>query len=154
MESGLTRPDRRRSRRASDAAEHGIVRARVRPGHAAVVIDVSPDGVLIETAHRLLPGTTVDVHLESEERRESVRGRVLRSAVARVRASGIAYRGAIRFESALTRVLPVQERAPHTAVPGSQVPTDDRAIALHEREMPTRLDGSAHAGANANVQRF
>src|SRR5204862_363148 len=67
--------ERRRQRRASDVADHGIVCARVRPGHAAIVVDVSPDGALIDTSHRLLPGTMVVLHFESVDRRESVRGR-------------------------------------------------------------------------------
>jgi hypothetical protein len=43
-----------------DALEkHGIVSACVRPGYRARLIDVSAGGALIETSHRLLPGTSV-----------------------------------------------------------------------------------------------
>jgi len=130
MESALNPADRRQSRRASDLAEHGIVCARVRPGHAAIVIDVSPEGALLETGHRLLPGTVVVLHFETLDRRESVRGRVLRSAVAGVRASGISYRGAVRFDSPLTCMpLPCAAEYPVRA-PG--------ALAVHERESVTR----------------
>ena len=130
MESVVDPAERRGRRRASEVAEHGIVCARVRPGHAAVVIDVSPDGALIETGHRLLPGTIVVLHFETLDRRESVRGRVLRSTVAGVRASGISFRGAIRFEAPLSCM-----RAVDTAE--YQMPAA-RARAVHERESATR----------------
>jgi hypothetical protein len=81
--------------------EHGILNARVRPGHDATVLDVSVDGALIETAHRLLPGSCVELQIVSQDRRVSIKGRVLRCAVARLRASGVWYRGAIAFEHSL-----------------------------------------------------
>jgi hypothetical protein len=145
MESVVDPDDRRRRRRASDVADHGIVCARVRPGHAAIVVDVSPDGALIETGHRLLPGTIVVLHFESLDRRESIRGRVLRSMVAGVRASGISYRGAIRFESPLTCMpLPAAEYP----VPASG------ALAVHARESATRDEDRGQSRTNANVERF
>jgi hypothetical protein len=127
-------------------AEHGIVCARVRPGHAAIVIDVSLDGALIETGHRLLPGTSVVLHFESLDRRESVRGRVLRSTVAAVRASGISFRGAIRFESPLSCLRPAHG-------PAYPLPIT-RALAVHERESATRDDRLMEANANGDVERF
>jgi hypothetical protein len=146
MESTVDGGERRRQRRTSDVAEHGIVCARVRPGHAAIVVDVSPDGTLIETGHRLLPGTVVALHFESLDRRESVRGRVLRSTVAGVRASGISYRGAIRFESPLS-CLPSVHGAEY------QVPAV-AALAVHERESATREEGPIQSIASANVERI
>jgi hypothetical protein len=138
--------ERRGQRRASDAVEHGIVCARVRPGHAAIVVDVSPDGALIETGHRLLPGTVVVLHFESLDRRESLRGRVLRSTVAGVRASGISYRGAIHFETPLTCLSSVRG-------PEYQLPAVD-ALAVHERESATREEGPLQSTAPANVERI
>jgi hypothetical protein len=146
MECVVDPGERRRSRRASDVAEHGVVCARVRPGHAAIVVNVSPDGALIETGHRLLPGTTVVLHFESLDRRESVRGRVLRSTVACVRASGISYRGAVRFESPLTCL-----RRPFTAEYPVPAPG---ALAVHEREAVTRDQLPEESRTNANVERF
>jgi len=90
--------DRRRARRKNDVEEHGIVAARIRPGRDAAVIDVSADGALVETRHRLLPGTTVDLHLETPHHRATIRGRVLRCSVARVRSTSVCYRGAIGFD--------------------------------------------------------
>jgi hypothetical protein len=146
MEATVDLGERRRHRRANDVAEHGIVCARVRPGHAAIVVDVSPDGALVETGHRLLPGTIVVLHLETLDRRESVRGRVLRSRVAGLRASGISYRGAIRFESPLCCMPPVF--ASEYQLPVVQ------PLAVHGRESATRSEGPLQSTANANVERF
>jgi hypothetical protein len=144
MESAVDATERRQNRRAGDVAEHGIVCARVRPGHAAIVIDVSPEGALIETGHRLLPGTLVVLHFESLTRRESVRGRVLRSTVAGVRASGISYRGAVRFETPLTCVSPSHSAEYPAAA--------SRAFAVYERESATRSDNQDQPGTTANVE--
>ena len=91
-------PERRRAPRHHDVKAHGIVSARVRPGHQAELIDVSAGGVLLETSHRLLPGSHVELHVETQSRRDNIRGRVLRCAVVGVRASGVSYRGAIGFD--------------------------------------------------------
>jgi hypothetical protein len=93
--------DRRRAPRCHSAAEHGIVSARVRPGRRVVIVDVSANGALIEANQRLLPGTNVELHLDTGDRRATVRGRVLRCQVARVRPTAVCYRGAIAFDSDL-----------------------------------------------------
>ena len=81
--------------------EHGVAAARVRPGYDVVVIDICANGVLVETAYRLLPGTTVDLQLDLFTHRVTARGRVLRCAVAAVHPCGVVYRGAIGFERSL-----------------------------------------------------
>lgn len=93
--------ERRQARRRLDTNEHGIVSARVRPGHRAKVIDVSAGGALIETTHRLLPGSPVELHVETRAHRTNVRGRVLRCAIVLVRPSWVCYRGAIGFDRQL-----------------------------------------------------
>lgn len=93
----MTTQDRRRSTRLQDA-EHGIVRARVRPGHDVAVIDASTGGLLIETDRRLLPGAAIDLQLATTTGTVAVRGCVLRCAVSRLRAAAVLYRGAIGFE--------------------------------------------------------
>ena len=90
--------DRRSDRRRRRVQEHGIVRARVRPGHLVTVIDVSAGGACVETDHRLLPGSCVELQVESENRRACLRGRVVRCAVSHVRPASIGYRGAIAFD--------------------------------------------------------
>ena len=90
--------DRRTTRRLHRTEEHGIVAARVRPGHRAHLVDVSAAGAMVETSYRLLPGTSVELHLETDSAHTNIRGRVLRSTVVRVRPSSVCYRGAIAFD--------------------------------------------------------
>ncbi len=92
--------ERRGSSRHSPGG-HEPVRARIRPGYIAALIDVSTGGALIETSRRLLPGAVVEIYMETESRRASVRGRVLRCAVVKVRPSAMHYRAAIQFDSYL-----------------------------------------------------
>jgi hypothetical protein len=95
------RADRRLTERHRHVDAHGIVLMRLKPGRFARLIDVSAGGALIETSHRLLPGTSVELFMESIARRTAVRGRVLRCAVVRVRPTFICYRGAIGFDRQL-----------------------------------------------------
>lgn len=97
--------DRRQMRRHLHADDHGIVSTRVRPGHRAKLIDVSAGGALIETSHRLLPGTSVELHVETRSHRTNVRGRVLRCAIVLLRPSWVCYRGAIGFDRHLPWLL-------------------------------------------------
>ena len=94
--------ERRRARRRAHIKEHGIIAARVRPGYDAVVLDVSSGGALVESPHRLLPGTTVELQLQTMTHRMAVRGRVVRCEVTRLRSSAVCYQGAIAFEHQLS----------------------------------------------------
>ena len=85
-------------RRYERVEHHRIISTRIRPGHPASIVDVSAGGALIETMFRLLPGTSVELHVETSTRHTRVRGEVLRSAVTKLRADGVCYRGAIRFD--------------------------------------------------------
>ena len=109
--------NRRRTRRLR-VEEHGIVAARVRPGHNVSVVDISAGGALVETDHRLLPGTSVELRLETANRREVVRGCVLRCAIVGLRSSSVCYRGAVGFD----RHLPwfVDEDSTGYPVPGAE----------------------------------
>ena len=98
--------DRRRTPRHGRVEEHGIVSAKVRPGRDASVVDVSAGGALLETAHRLLPGTAVELQLETSGGREIVRGRVLRCTVTSLRSTSVCYRGAVGFDRHLPWFVP------------------------------------------------
>jgi hypothetical protein len=93
-----SRPFDRRNFRRTGMSEHGIVSARVRPGHPVIVIDVSAGGALIEISRRLLPGSGVDLHIDTTHRRTTLRGRVLRCAVNRLHSTSVSYRAAIAFD--------------------------------------------------------
>ena len=103
MEGAVTRErgERRRASRHEGADGHGIQSMQVRPGHQAMLINISAGGALIETGHRLLPGSHVDLVLDRSQYRATIRGRVLRCTVVRLRSASICYRGAIGFDRSL-----------------------------------------------------
>jgi PilZ domain len=74
------------------------VTTRIRPGHEASLIDVSATGASLETSHRLLPGSSIELHFSRGERTLATRGQVLRCAVSRLYAGSVVYLGAIRFD--------------------------------------------------------
>ena len=80
---------------------------------------MSAAGALVETRHRMLPGAIVDFHLQTHDRRTSIRGRVLRCAVSRLGSTSVCYRGAVVFD----RHLPWFEDETGT---GYQVPSSER----------------------------
>jgi hypothetical protein len=104
MEGAMTpaSPDRRAFARAT-AEDHGIVSARVRPGHVVEVIDVAGGGVLVESGKGLRPGSAVDIQIVTARRRATLRGRVLRCIVARLQPNAVCYRTAIAFEDGMPR---------------------------------------------------
>jgi hypothetical protein len=101
--------DRRQAPRHAALHGHGIVSATVRPGHEVLLIDVSAGGALLETGRRLLPGSSIELHLATRERRTLVRGSVLRCAVARLSRNAVCYRGAIGFEGNLPWLIERRE---------------------------------------------
>jgi len=92
-------PDRRSSPRRTSAECAWLVAARLRPGREARVLDLSGGGALVETAVRLMPGTSTVLHLVGVRRRHTIRGTVLRCYVSALdRSTGVRYRAALRFE--------------------------------------------------------
>jgi hypothetical protein len=101
----IARLERRAAARRSRVEEHGIDSVTIRPGHHTRLLDVSACGALVETQHRLLPGSSVELHVQSASRRATSRGRVVRSTVAQLQASGVSYRGAIAFDQHLPWIV-------------------------------------------------
>lgn len=89
--------ERRRTPRRG-ANEHGVVTAKVRPGHHVTLIDLSSGGALLEAERRLLPGTAVELQIHAKDRQATLRGSVVRCSVVRVRPASVCYRGAIAFD--------------------------------------------------------
>ena len=98
MRSGVEKR-RHRRRRQFDGTER--VTGRIRPGLPIRVVDLSEGGGLIETPARLLPGSTVEVYLESPIWHVRARARVIRCAVGRLTPAAITFLGALQFESPL-----------------------------------------------------
>ena len=96
--------DRRCATRRRLPEEHGILLARVRPGHKAIILDVSTRGALIETGHRVLPGAPIELHVQRQHGATTIRGLVVRCAVACVGSSTVRYRAAVAFEGELSGV--------------------------------------------------
>jgi hypothetical protein len=63
-------------------------------------VNVSAGGILFDTAHRLLPGSVIEMQLATAERCLSLRGLVVRCAVLRLQPS-VWYRAAISFDCQL-----------------------------------------------------
>ena len=149
MEPALA--DRRTARRLYDPEEHGILLARVRPGHPAWIVDVSAAGALVETHHRLLPGTSIGLSVQTSDRRAALRGRVVRCSVVRVEATMIWYWGAVDFDwpiSWLNRESPARATAPHgvtTLLLRKQVPGFPPPAA-HEHRLPTTAENFRATG--------
>lgn len=130
--------ERRRSRRRSLLDEHGIAAVRVRPGCDAALVDVSAGGALVETAHRLLPGASIDVQLLVRGRRVLVRGRVLRCEVSALGPAGPIYRGALNFDRALSWLTDSARHVYRVPAAEDGAFPDDRGAAT--RHGPTRSD--------------
>ena len=92
------RTERRRFCRISLANAAEVVAGRIRPGLVVRVLDLSPGGGLIESGARLLPGSTVDLHLEFGTTRTAIRARVVRCSVGSVSPVHIVFRGALQFD--------------------------------------------------------
>lgn len=74
------------------------VRARVRHGHQLRVIDVSPQGALVEACGPLRPGSYVELQVEHNERIRSCRAVVVRCDVSAISAHrGTTYRAGLAF---------------------------------------------------------
>ncbi len=131
METAVTVvKERRRAVRLAKVNEHGIRIIRIRPGDGATIIDVSAAGALVETHRRLLPGSPVELHMETDHHKARVRGTVVHCAVVRVGPACIAYRGAIEFERHLPWFAPDH---------GYRFPGSDYRPALDARADATQL---------------
>lgn len=117
----------RRATRRCRGTDYRIASVRIRPGHSARIVDVSPAGTLLETHFRLLPGAQVELHMDIDHRHISVRGQVVRCAVVRIRPA-VCYRGAIVFD----------RRLPLSADGGYQVPASGSIRVGASRERITR----------------
>jgi hypothetical protein len=89
-------------RRQDARMRHGRVadlRATVRPGWPATVIDLSAGGMLIEAPRPLRPGARVHLQVIEASRQFAMAAHVLRCAVAVVDPEGgVRYRAALRFD--------------------------------------------------------
>ena len=101
--------ERRRERRAGGRG----IRAKARPGHRLVVVDVSSRGALVEAARPLRPGAQLDVQIETDHRTALVRAEVVRCAVAALDAAVVTYRAGLAFSETCDWVSEAATRDGH-----------------------------------------
>ena len=90
--------ERRRWPRHSYAGGRLPPAARVRPGGAVIVVNLSRGGALVESSLRLRWGARCDFEWTAGDSVVSVSARVARCFVARLDASAVRYRTALRFD--------------------------------------------------------
>ena len=79
-------------------AEHAAWRAlRLRTGDPLTLVNVAPGGALVESARRLLPGTTVVLQVSMDDGTMTLRAEVTRCAVHALSSDRVQYRGALAF---------------------------------------------------------
>ena len=75
---------------------------RLRPGREAALINLCERGALVEGSARLHPGAHVVLHLVGPAPSGSIKGTIVRCHVSSICGrTGIRYRGAISFETAV-----------------------------------------------------
>jgi len=99
--------ERRAWPRISMSESTNLAWGRVRPGWPALIINLSEGGALIETASRLLPGTSIEFQLGKSTPVWRGSGRVLRSYVSMLGSGRIRYRGALMFSEKV--LIPADE---------------------------------------------
>jgi hypothetical protein len=121
--------DRRREERVAGSG----LSARVRPGYRLVIVDLSCAGALVEAGRPLRPGSHVDLHLETEDRRAMVAARVVRCAVAAIDSeSGVTYRAALCFSETCDWVREALTPAGY-GIPGEAMATPTPRLGPGER---------------------
>jgi hypothetical protein len=76
------------------------MRATLRPGNAASLVNVSSSGALVHAARPLRPGARVHLQLGAGAQSVPITARVLRCSIAAINASdGVVYSGALKFDT-------------------------------------------------------
>lgn len=118
---------------------HAHLAARMRTGSPLRVLNTSPDGMLVESPARLLPGRCVDLVLQSGPTREQTAWLVVHSRVGCLRGrSEIRYRAGLQRSTGTDYPLPRRPASGRNALPAHGVAeqpqrpfgaTDDQARA-------------------------
>ena len=118
--------ERRRTRRIHAPG----VRARVRHGHHLRVIDVSPEGALVEAGGPLRPGAYVELQMEHNDRSGLFAATVVRCDVSAISAHrGTTYRAGLAFRERCDWVCEASTQRE------SQLPATDRVMSAGDENM-------------------
>ena len=101
-------------------ARHGIAVGRIRPGLVVRVLNASSRGVCLETSHRLLPGTHVDLYLERGRVVAARRARVVRCTVVALAQDRLCYQASLHVLDPIEWFLDLSTR--ENEVPDSASP--------------------------------
>jgi CheY-like chemotaxis protein len=93
--------DRRRARRRSAGELPWLWTVKLPSGTNVTVVDISSQGVLLETASKITPGTAIDLRVIGQDTNVCVPARMMRTEVAAVDPMGVRYRVAAAFVSSL-----------------------------------------------------
>jgi hypothetical protein len=74
------------------------IKATLRPGNAAVLVNLSVGGALVHSERPLRPGSRIQVQLGSPLANSRVAAQVVRCGVAAIGAGGVTYGAALKFE--------------------------------------------------------
>ena len=101
---------------------HAHLAARMRTGSPLRVLNTSPDGMLVESPARLLPGRRIDLVLQSDTTREQAAWLVVHSRVGCLRGrSEIRYRAGLRRSTGTDYPSPRGQEPGRNALPGGAV---------------------------------
>ena len=113
------------------------VTAAFSPGPDVRLIDLSRGGARFECERRLLPGSNVSLRLVAPEGPVIVRGRVVRSRIAKIDQGGLVYEVAAAFNETLTAIA---------GEPAEEAPTlrppDERAVASPQAAIDATAPGA------------
>jgi CheY-like chemotaxis protein len=109
--------DRRRASRRLSGDLPSLWTVRLPWGADVKVVDISSQGVLLETTSKITPGRTVDLQLLGQDLDLRVAARTIRSEVAAVDTMGVRYRVAAAFARDLDILKPAPEAAGPSVMP-------------------------------------
>jgi hypothetical protein len=89
--------ERRRHPRVA-AGESAWRAVRLRTGDPLSLVNLGPDGALVESSRQLLPGTSVILQVSVDDGTLTLRAEVTRCAVHVLRSDAIRYRGGLLFQ--------------------------------------------------------
>lgn len=136
------RVDRRTAARAQFIGGHLPPTARVRPGHAVTIVDLSVSGALVEAPLRLRPGSRCELQIETAERTVTTGARVTRCFVARLDPV-IRYRAGLVFEHALPTAPGRADLLAEYQLPAAHRRTSGRGVApSHPPHPSTQPNGT------------
>ena len=103
-----------------------ITGVRLSPGEPGTLINISTSGLLLESAVRYTPGSSVTAHFEGDIATQQIRGRVVRCEVSAIKAGALNYRTGLAFGKLLT--LPFETAAIDAAPAGASAVTTSEPL--------------------------